>query len=352
MLWSGTERSEEPNASLRFCFELIGGPRKNFIAQTPFATDMSHSVPDEDLEDFKSVPMIPLGQLCFPVTPKYGKIAFSIYPGEKFDFTQYSLSDDLSVYRAEIRTRFEAEFGQDAVLVLGYCDGQHHDSEAVTQAWQRCVGKNRQTDQSPVFLCSEAWLAVVRDRDNRDIRLALYMQDPGLEIVGDWLWQQTDSFIESEYLKVRPLLSLRDTDDWNPSVSYRVSPFKAAELLLNLGGGIGSPKSEDVRSIGPEIQYLTGGGLDLLMRPLGTQLGNEFGPHFNVTFLDFASRFAPVPSESLAGAILRNLAYAEGLERLDVQLEAECRKHVEALDELLLSEDRRYREGIRRLDVS
>lgn len=89
--------------------------------------------------------------------------------------------------------------------------------------------------------------------------------------------------------------------------------------------------------------------LDLTLMPVGRDLDVQHSAVFRPLFDDYPKAFSPAPPNTIAGSILRNLAYAPEGERLDEWLLADALEKVSALRNLLTAEEKRYREGISRL---
>ena len=67
---------------------------------------------------------------------------------------------------------------------------------------------------------------------------------------------------------------------------------------------------------------------------------------FLPNFHTFHGRYSPAPEPTLAGGFLRNLAYAEGDERIDNMLIRDARLKHEEVKAVLAKQEQRYREGI------
>ncbi|WP_018263987.1 hypothetical protein [Methylobacterium sp. WSM2598] len=89
--------------------------------------------------------------------------------------------------------------------------------------------------------------------------------------------------------------------------------------------------------------------LDMAFRSVGRDLDVQYDAVFSPLYNDYPKAFSPAPPNTIAGSILRNLAYAPEGERLDELLLADARDKVGALQTLLRAEEDRYRQGVRRL---
>ncbi|KST59934.1 hypothetical protein AO398_03380 [Methylobacterium sp. GXS13] len=89
--------------------------------------------------------------------------------------------------------------------------------------------------------------------------------------------------------------------------------------------------------------------VDLMFMPVGRDLSPQHKAVFRPMFKDYPKSISPAPTNTIAGSILRNLAYAPTGERLDELLLADTKLKVDALRDLMNSEMNRYREGINRL---
>ncbi|MBD2747773.1 hypothetical protein IC232_13800 [Microvirga sp. BT688] len=89
--------------------------------------------------------------------------------------------------------------------------------------------------------------------------------------------------------------------------------------------------------------------LELAFLPLGRPSEGVAEAVFKPLFDDRPSAFSPAPINTLAGAILRNLAHAPAGQRLDELLLTDVRAKAEAMRAVVDREEQSYRKGIERL---
>jgi hypothetical protein len=359
-----TECSESGDGA-RAPFQRVSSAVQEFLpwfAQAPFSKDMwsehENMVRDRRFEniDFKFAPSISLGNICLPFLPACkplrltisdeGAVAAALDRGDVDALSKFVQDEFVSEHRED--ANYLLKQGEEADIRKIWPSRQLRKSEEMVTAWKRCLIRGGELECHKLVERKQLNLVVIRDIYSKSIRIALHLPEREEYDTRDLIgWRS--SMYDEELLRL-PVHDLK-VDKFNinsGAIQFTIDPQGYATLFLGVPDfTTDQDEPEDL----PNIQYVNGGGLELLLNPCGVTIGASDGTHFDVTFEHHPERFAPVPANSLAGAILRNLAYAEGEARLDVQLENECRRMADLMQAIMKDEELSYRKGIGRLSA-
>jgi hypothetical protein len=196
-----------------------------------------------------------------------------------------------------------------------------------------------------VWRVSAVWLAVYRERATGRVRLVITATEDDLDLTYSSLVFRRNTYADEEQTPVRglgpDLYAAQEADAGPFSFHNEVNGFVMYDKNGDLSG--------DCHDYENKLNFIPGAtAVSLAFAPLNRAADGAPGMEFKPLFNDCPESFSPAPHNTIAGAILRNLAHAEPGERLDELLIADAKHKAGVMQKLLEQQEYDYRRGIER----
>ncbi|GEO18741.1 hypothetical protein [Microvirga aerophila] len=244
-------------------------------------------------------------------------------------------------YILTIKEALKPMYGPDVARMVSKGAVRNTKREAAWISWH----SSYRGDKPMVWRVSAVWLAVYRERATGRVRLVITATEDDLDLTYSSLVYRRNTYAGDEHTPVRglgPDLYAAQEPDVDP-LSFRDEVNGV--VMYDKNGDL----TGDYHDYENKLNFIPGAtAISLAFTPLNHATNGSPGIEFKPLFDDCPGSFSPAPHNTIAGAILRNLAHAAPGERLDDLLIADAKHKADVMQRLLGKQESDYRRGIER----